>query len=99
MAMGRNSSTRESLRLILRSIVASFAGRSHGVLSLLSSILETCKKKMLADEAATPPERALVCPDLSRVARVGSGRFKRNIHGLVPTVPSCPDQKTTASAS
>ena len=70
-----------------------------GLLSLLSSILETCNSQMRANDSATPPERALVCPDLSRVARVGSGRFKRNIHGLVPTVPSCPDQKTTASAS
>jgi len=64
-----------------------------GLLSLLSSILESANSKCVR---TTRP--LWVCPDLSRVARVGSGRFKRNIHGLVPTVPTCPDLKTAESA-
>ena len=52
---------------------------------------------MHANDSTTTPERFSVCPDLSRVAHAGSGRFKRNIHGLVPTVPSCPDRKTARS--
>ncbi len=61
------------------------------VVQLLRFLAQIARRVWMSAITTHVANMTVSCPELSRVAQSDSGRSERNVYGLVPTVPSCPE--------